>query len=247
MQTVLITGASSGIGKATVTLLAASGYNLVICGRNTDALSALQQLYPGNISHILQFDISKKDEVFSSIQSLGDLRIDILINNAGNAHGLATFDQADITDLEAMIDINVKGLIYVSKAVLPLMIPYGSGHIVNISSIAGKQVYLNGTTYCASKFAVEALTQGMRIDLLPHNIKVTGIAPGAVATNFSLVRFKGDQSRADAVYEGYTPLSAEDVANTILFAIRQPEHVQIADLTVLPSVQASAVHISRKV
>lgn len=247
MQTVLITGASSGIGKATVTLLAASGYNLVICGRNTDALSALQQLYPGNISHILQFDISRKDEVFSAIQSLGDLRIDILINNAGNAHGLATFDQADITDLEAMIDINVKGLIYVSKAVLPLMIPYGSGHIVNISSIAGKQVYLNGTTYCASKFAVEALTQGMRIDLLPHNIKVTGIAPGAVATNFSLVRFKGDQSRADAVYEGYTPLSAEDVANTILFAIRQPEHVQIADLTVLPSVQASAVHISRKV
>ncbi len=247
MQTVLITGASSGIGKATVTLLAASGYNLVICGRNIDALSALQQLYPGNISHILQFDVSKKDEVFSAIQSLGDLRIDILINNAGNAHGLATFDQADITDLEAMIDINVKGLIYVSKAVLPLMIPYGSGHIVNISSIAGKQVYLNGTTYCASKFAVEALTQGMRIDLLPHNIKVTGIAPGAVATNFSLVRFKGDQSRADAVYEGYTPLSAEDVANTILFAIRQPEHVQIADLTVLPSVQASAVHISRKV
>lgn len=211
------------------------------------AMTALQQRYPERISHVLQFDVSQKEAVFSAIGSLGTLRVDILINNAGNAHGLATFDQADIEDLDAMIDINVKGLIYVTKAVLPLMIPQGKGHIINISSIAGKQVYMNGTTYCASKFAVEALTQGMRIDLLPHHIKVTGIAPGAVATNFSLVRFKGDEERAGSVYEGYTPLTAEDVANTILFAIQQPEHVQIADLTIMPSAQASAIHINKKV
>lgn len=245
MKNVLITGASSGIGKATTEQLAQLGYNIIACGRNKEALLALQEAYPDNIRHTLVFDVRDKHTVFEAIHSLNTLRVDILINNAGNAHGLATFDQAAIEDLEDMIDINVKGLIYVSKAVLPLMIPHNKGHIINISSIAGKQVYLNGTTYCASKFAVEALTQGMRIDLLPHNIKVTGIAPGAVETNFSLVRFKGDKSKADAVYGGYQPLSAADVANSIIFAIQQPEHVQLADITILPSAQANANTIKR--
>lgn len=245
MKTILITGASSGIGEATAFLLAQKGYQLILCGRNKSALEAIKNAYPNNVQHILLFDVSNKNAVFEQIGQLNQ-PIDILINNAGNAHGLATFDEASIDDLETMIDVNVKGVIYVTKAVLPLMLPIGSGHIINISSIAGKQTYLNGTTYCASKFAVEALTQGLRIDLLPHNIKVTSIAPGAVATNFSKVRFKGDEERAASVYQGFNPLQAQDIAQTILFAIEQPEHVQIADLVVLPSQQASASIILKK-
>lgn len=247
MKTVLITGATSGIGKATATALADKKYRLILCGRNQSVLEELKATLPTEV-HICCFDVRDKNEVFNQIENLPNefKSIDILINNAGNAHGLATFDKADLTDLEAMIDINVKGLIYVTKAVLPFMPENSESHIINISSIAGKEVYLNGTTYCASKFAVEALTKGMRIDLLPLGIKVTGIAPGAVETNFSLVRFKGDSEKANQVYNGYEPLTAEDISNVIVFAIEQPHHVQIADITILPKAQASATNILRK-
>ena len=247
MKTVLITGATSGIGKATAITLAEKKYKLILCGRNQAVLDELKSTLPTHV-HTCCFDVRDKQEVFAQINNLpGDFQsIDILVNNAGNAHGLATFDQADLEDLEAMIDINVKGLIYVSKAVLPLMPQNAESHIVNLSSIAGKEVYLNGTTYCASKYAVEALTKGMRIDLLPLGIKVTGIAPGAVETNFSLVRFKGDSERAQKVYEGYQPLTPEDVAHTIMFAIEQPAHVQLADITILPKAQASATNMYKK-
>ena len=247
MKTVLLTGATSGIGKATAIILAEKKYKLILCGRNQTALDELKMTLRTEV-HICNFDVRDKDAVFNQIQHLPTEfeNIDILINNAGNAHGLATFDQADLEDLEAMIDINVKGLIYVTKAVLPLMPQQSESHIINISSVAGKEVYLNGTTYCASKFAVEALTKGMRIDLQPLGIKVTGIAPGAVETNFSLVRFKGDSERANQAYNGYQPLTAEDVSATILFAIEQPNHVQIADITIFPKAQASAANILRK-
>lgn len=247
MKTALITGATSGIGKATAIALAEKKYKLILCGRNQSVLGELKATLPTEV-HICNFDVRNKVEVFSQIQHLPtEFRsIDILINNAGNAHGLATFDQADLEDLEAMIDINVKGLIYVTKAVLPLMPQQSESHIINVSSVAGKEVYLNGTTYCASKFAVEALTKGMRIDLQPLGIKVTGIAPGAVETNFSLVRFKGDSERANQAYNGYQPLTAEDVSAAILFAIEQPDHVQIADITIFPKAQASAANILRK-
>lgn len=247
MKTVLITGATSGIGKATAIALAQKNYKLILCGRNQSVLEELKRTL-ATPTHICCFDVRDKHEVFAQINNLPEefRNIDILINNAGNAHGLATFDQADLEDLEAMIDINVKGLIYVTKAVLPLMPQNAESHIVNLSSIAGKEVYLNGTTYCASKYAVEALTKGMRIDLLPLGIKVTGIAPGAVETNFSLVRFKGDSERAKKVYEGYQPLTPEDVAETILFAIEQPTHVQLADITILPKAQASATNMYKK-
>jgi len=247
MKTALITGATSGIGKATAIALAEKKYKLILCGRNQSVLDELKKTLPTEV-HICNFDVRNKVEVFSQIQHLPtEFRsIDILINNAGNAHGLATFDQADLEDLEAMIDINVKGLIYVTKAVLPLMPQQSESHIINISSVAGKEVYLNGTTYCASKFAVEALTKGMRIDLQPLGIKVTGIAPGAVETNFSLVRFKGDSQKANEAYNGFQPLTAEDVSATIIFAIEQPNHVQIADITIFPKAQASAANILRK-
>lgn len=246
MKTVLITGATSGIGKATAIALAKKGYQLILCGRNQSVLEELKASLLTKV-HTCCFDVRDKNEVFNQIENLPDTfqHIDILINNAGNAHGLATFDKADLEDLEAMIDINVKGLIYVTKAVLPLMPENSESHIINISSIAGKEIYLNGTTYCASKFAVEALTKGMRIDLLPLGIKVTAIAPGAVETNFSLVRFKGDSEKANQVYSGYEPLTAEDISNSILFAIEQPSHVQIADITILPKAQASATNIRK--
>ncbi|HTO36720.1 MAG TPA: SDR family NAD(P)-dependent oxidoreductase [Flavobacterium sp.] len=246
MKTVLITGATSGIGKATAIALAKKGYQLILCGRNQSVLEELKANLLTKV-HICCFDVRDKNDVFNQIENLPDTfkRIDILINNAGNAHGLATFDKADLEDLEAMIDINVKGLIYVTKAVLPLMPENSESHIINISSIAGKEVYQNGTTYCASKFAVETLTKGMRIDLLPLGIKVTAIAPGAVETNFSLVRFKGDSEKANQVYSGYEPLTAEDISNSILFAIEQPSHVQIADITILPKAQASATNIRK--
>jgi 3-hydroxy acid dehydrogenase/malonic semialdehyde reductase len=245
MKNILITGASSGIGQATAILLASQQHHIIACGRNREALQKLKAHYPEKIT-ILEFDVRDKQAVKAAIASLNNMPIDVLINNAGNAHGLALFDEANLDDLEAMIDINVKGLIYVTKFVLPHMIPLGKGHIINISSIAGKQVYSQAATYCASKAAVEALTEGMRLDLLDKHIKVTGIAPGAVATNFSKVRFKGDETRAQKVYEGYTPLSAVNVAETIAYIISQPEHVQIADITLFPTAQASATSILRQ-
>ncbi len=246
MRTVLITGATSGIGKATAVALAQKNYRLILCGRNQSVLDELKSTLQTPV-HTCCFDVRDKEEVFAQINNLpeGFQNIDILVNNAGNAHGLATFDAADLEDLEAMIDINVKGLIYVTKAVLPHMPTNANSQIINISSIAGKEVYVNAATYCASKAAVETLTKGMRIDLLPLGIKVTGIAPGAVETNFSLVRFKGDVERAEKVYEGYEPLTPEDLAHTIVNVIELPENVQIADLTIFPKAQASAIHIKR--
>lgn len=247
MKTVFITGASSGIGRATARLLA-NNYRLILCGRRTEKLIELQNELSSTPTHVLTFDVSNKEEVFQAIESLPSewQTIDVLVNNAGNAHGLAPFQDADLADLEAMIDINVKGVIYVTRAVLPFLEKSNEGHIINLSSIAGKQAYTNGTTYCASKWAVEALTKGMRLDFLPLGIKVTGIAPGAVETEFSLVRFKGDEDRASQVYKGYEPLQAENIAETIVFAIEQPAHVQLADITILPKAQADGITFLKK-
>lgn len=248
MKTALITGATSGIGKATAQALAPN-HRLILCGRNTANLAAIKdELTQITEVTTLTFDVSDKTATFNAIASLPSnwQTIDVLINNAGNAHGLATFQEASLEDLDAMIDINVKGIIYVTKAVLPMMMGKDSGHIVNLSSIAGKEAYQNGTIYCASKAAVEAFSKGLRYDLLSEGIKVTNVAPGAVETDFSLVRFKGDSDRAAQVYNGYTPLVAEDIANAIAYIINQPEHVQIADITVFPKAQAGATTIHKK-
>lgn len=247
MKTALITGATSGIGKATAKILAKE-YRLILCGRRYDRLEEIKsELTPFTEVLTLNFDVRDKEAVFKAITNLPDNwnQIDVLINNAGNAHGLASFQDAELEDLENMIDGNVKGIIYVTKAVLPYMIPQNSGHIVNLSSIAGKQVYTNGTTYCASKWAVEALSKGMRLDLLPLGIKVTNVAPGAVETEFSLVRFKGDEEKSANVYAGFEPLQAEDIAQSIYFAISQPDHVQIGDITITPKAQADGTTILR--
>jgi NADP-dependent 3-hydroxy acid dehydrogenase YdfG len=196
----------------------------------------------------LSFDVRDRSQTVRAIDSLpGEWRsIDVLVNNAGNAHGLAPIQTGDVDDWDAMIDINVKGLLYVSKQVIPGMIERKAGHIINIGSIAGKEVYPNGNVYCASKFAVDALTNGMRMDLNPFGIKVTGIHPGMVDTEFSLVRFKGDAERAKSVYQGLTPLYAADIADVILFAVTRPSHVVIADMVVLPTAQASATVLKRE-
>ena len=244
-RTVFITGATSGIGMATAKKLAAN-YRLILCGRRQERLDEIQaELSKITDVKTIQFDVRDKEAVFNAVESLENewKNIDVLINNAGNAHGLAPFDTADLEDLEAMIDINVKGLIYVSKAIIPILKQSSNAHIINLSSIAGKEVYPNGGTYCASKAAVESLSKGMRYDLLPYGIKVSNIAPGAVETEFSLVRFKGDEEKADNVYKGFEPLKAEDIANTIEYLLQQPEHVQIADVTIFPKAQAGGTVI----
>ena len=244
-RTVFITGATSGIGMATAKKLAAN-YRLILCGRRQERLDEIQaELSKITDVKTIQFDVRDKEAVFNAVESLENewKSIDILINNAGNAHGLAPFDTADLEDLEAMIDINVKGLIYVSKAIIPILKQSSNAHIINLSSIAGKEVYPNGGTYCASKAAVESLSKGMRYDLLPYGIKVSNIAPGAVETEFSLVRFKGDEEKADNVYKGFEPLKAEDIASTIEYLLQQPEHVQIADVTIFPKAQAGGTVI----
>lgn len=248
MKTALITGATSGIGQAAARRIS-KDFRLILCGRRQQRLDELKnELSEFTEIITLNFDVRDKKAVFEKINSIpGNFRkIDVLINNAGNAHGLAPFQDADLEDLEKMMDGNAKGLIYVTKAVLPMMIPQKSGHIVNISSTAGKDVYANGTTYCASKWAVEALSKGMRLDLLPLGIKVTNVAPGMVETEFSMVRFKGDKKKSDNAYSSYTPLSAEDIAETIHFALMQPEHVQLADITILPKAQASVTSILKE-
>ncbi len=246
---VCITGATSGIGEATARLLSNEGFSLILCGRRRDRLVKMQnELKSKTEVHFLNFDVRDKKTVFNSFDTLPDSwkRIEILINNAGNAHGLASFDQGSLDDWDAMIDINVKGLLYVSKALIPGMIKNGNGHIVNIGSIAGKEVYPNGNVYCASKFAVEAINKSMLIDLNQYGIKVSAINPGLVNTEFSLVRFKGDQQKAKNVYKGITPLSGHDVAELIYFIITRPPHVNIADSIIFPTDQASATVVNRK-
>ena len=247
--TVFITGATSGIGKATAEFLAKHNYRLILCGRNQDRLKELKQtLGKQTAITTLQFDVRDKEAVFSAIESLPEnfRDIDVLINNAGNAHGMSSIQDGDINDWDAMLDINVKGLLYVSRAILPKMIEKNSGFIVNIGSTAGKEVYPKGNVYCASKSAVEAINKGMRMDLNQYNIRVSAIHPGLVETAFSDVRFKGDTERARKVYQGYKALQPEDIAEIIHFVITRPYHINIEDLVVFPSAQASATIINKK-
>ncbi len=244
-----ITGATSGIGEATAKLLSHNNFKLILCGRRADRLAALSQDLAIHTEVLtLTFDVRNQTAVIQELRALPEAwkKIDVLINNAGNAHGLSPIQNGDANDWDAMMDINVKGLLYVSKEIMPGMVERKSGHIVNIGSIAGKEVYANGNVYCASKAAVDAITQGMRIDLNPFGIKVTGIHPGMVETEFSLVRFKGDTERASNVYKGVEPLKPQDIADLILFTVTRPAHVVLADMTVFPLAQASATLVKRQ-
>jgi NADP-dependent 3-hydroxy acid dehydrogenase YdfG len=248
-RTILITGATSGFGEACARKFAGSGDNLILTGRRKDRLEALKQELETKVRvWPLVFDVQDKDAVFAAIASLpADWRaIDLLINNAGLALGRDYFDEANLLDWETMIDTNVKGLLYVSKAVLPLMIPGGKGHIINLGSVAGKEVYEKGNAYCGSKFAVDAISKSMRIDLLRHGIKVTAIHPGAAETEFSNVRFKGDESQAKKIYEGYVPLSASDVADAVHYCASLPPHVCVNDLVITCTAQADAIYFYKK-
>jgi 3-hydroxy acid dehydrogenase/malonic semialdehyde reductase len=244
----LITGATSGIGEATVYELAPK-YNLIICGRRQERLDALAgELADVTNCHKLCFDISERSQVDAAVFSLPDSwkTIDVLVNNAGNAHGLSPIHEGDIDDWEAMIDINVKGLLYLSRAIVPGMVERKKGHIVNIGSVAGLEAYKNGNVYNASKFAVDAISKGMRLDLTEHGIRVSEIKPGLVQTEFSEVRFKGDTDRAEKVYQGFDPLQAKDIAEIIAFIVSRPAHVNIADLLVLAGDQSNATTVYRK-
>ncbi|MCK5700531.1 MAG: SDR family NAD(P)-dependent oxidoreductase [Cyclobacteriaceae bacterium] len=247
-KTVFITGATSGIGQASAEIFAQHKYRLIVCGRREDRLKELRERLKASAQvEYLVFDVRDRDEVFKQINSLPEdfKKIDILINNAGNAHGFNSIDEGKLDDWDAMIDINVKGLLYVSKAIIPGMIERKSGHIINIGSVAGKEVYVKGNVYCASKFAVDAISTGMRIDLNEHGIKVSEVNPGAVDTEFSEVRFKGDKEKFGRVYDGFKPLAAEDIADIIYFVATRPAHVNIADSLILPISQASATIINR--
>ncbi|WP_299434267.1 SDR family NAD(P)-dependent oxidoreductase [uncultured Maribacter sp.] len=248
-KTALITGATSGIGKATAFLFAEQGINIIICGRRKERLEEMQKALNEKVKvHILSFDIRDKHAVHNAINTLPEnfSEINILINNAGNAHGLEPIQDGNIEDWDAMLDINVKGLLYISKAIIPKMIANKSGHIINIGSTAGKEVYPNGNVYCASKHAVDALNQGMRIDLNKQGIKVGAINPGLVETEFSEVRFKGNTEKANTVYKGFIPLKPEDIADIIHFAVTRPYHVNIADLVVMPTAQASSTLVNKE-
>ena len=245
---VLITGATSGIGEACAHAFAAKGWHVIITGRRQYLLTQLQQLLIAKyniLCHVLCFDVQHKDAVFEGITSLPVewQNVTLLINNAGLALGRDSFDTATLNDWETMIDTNVKGLLYVSRAVLPLFTSKNRGHIINIGSVAGKEVYDKGNVYCATKHAVDAISKAQRIELLPYNIKVTCVHPGAVQTQFSNVRFKGDNIVADSVYQGYTPLQAIDIANVILYAASLPPHVCINDMVVTCTAQGNATTI----
>ena len=247
-RTALITGATSGIGRATAHEFAKHGINLILCGRRQSRLDIIKKALTRETEvHVLNFDIRNKKEVFDAIASLPEefKNIDILINNAGNAHGLDPIQDGNLDDWDAMMDINVKGLLYMSKAIIPQMTERHSGHIINIGSSAGKEVYPKGNVYCGSKHAVIAITEGMRIDLNAFGIKVTAINPGLVETEFSQVRFKGDKI-ADSVYKGFKALQAEDIADIIYFAISRPSHVNIADLLVFPTAQANSTTVKKE-
>jgi len=250
-KTALITGATAGIGEATARLLAKNGYDIIITGRRKERLDHLKKELEENTDarvHALHFDVRDRRAVEQAIDSLPAAwqTIDVLVNNAGLAAGFAPIQEGDIADWEQMIDTNVKGLLYVSRKVLPGMVERRSGHVINISSIAGKEVYANGNVYCASKFAVDALNKAMRIDLVDYGVKVTSVNPGAVETEFSMVRFKGDEEKAKNVYKGMEPLHAEDIAEVVLFALSRPDHVNINEIIVTPKAQANAFYIHRE-
>ena len=244
-KTVFITGATAGFGEACAYEFASNGWNLVITGRREERLTALRESLESKYDISVTtatFDVRSNEAVVNAISSIPDSvksNISILINNAGLAVGKGPIDEGVIDDWERMIDTNVKGLLYVSKAIIPILKENGNGQIINIASIAGKQVYPGGNVYCASKHAVDALSQAMRIDLVSHGIKVTNIAPGAAETEFSVVRFKGDQQAADSVYDGYQPLVAKDIAETVYFAATRPPHVTLNDIVIMPTAQAS--------
>jgi 3-hydroxy acid dehydrogenase/malonic semialdehyde reductase len=246
-----ISGATAGIGEATALLLAKNNYNLILTGRRIERLNLLKQriseISESNVL-LLNFDIRNQAACNEAINTLPPewKNIDILINNAGLAAGFNTLQEGDVDDWERMIDTNVKGLLYITRAISPLMIERKSGHIINISSIAGKETYPAGNVYCATKHAVQSLTKGMRIDMLKHGIKVSSISPGAVDTEFSLVRFDGDKEKAKQVYKGFTPLAAQDVAETILFVLERPKHVNIDDILIMPTDQAFSRDFNRE-
>jgi NADP-dependent 3-hydroxy acid dehydrogenase YdfG len=246
---ILITGASSGFGKATATKFAAGGWNVILTGRRKEKLEALAKALEANYgikTLCLNFDVQDKKAVFDNLQNLPTewQAINILVNNAGLALGRDSFENANLEDWETMIDTNVKGLLYASKAVLPMLIKE-KGHIINIGSTAGKEVYKDGNVYCASKHAVDAISKAQRIDLLPYQIKVTAIHPGAADTEFSVVRFKGDAEKANAVYTGYMPLMAEDIADTVWYVANTPAHVCINDLVITCTAQANSMYLQK--
>ncbi|MGL5889713.1 MAG: SDR family oxidoreductase [Bacteroidia bacterium] len=249
-RTILITGASAGFGKATAELFAANGWNIIITGRRKVRLELLErqlrEKYGVDVLSLV-FDVRNNADVKTVFSNLPENwnAIDVLINNAGLAAGLSSVQEGNIDDWEQMIDTNVKGLLYVTRAVAPLMQARKKGHIINIGSIAGKEVYANGNVYCATKHAVDALTKAMRIDLLQHNIKVSQIAPGMAETEFSLVRFKGDEQRAKSVYAGLQPLTAEDIAETVFWIVNRPAHVNINDILIMPAAQANSTTVNR--
>lgn len=247
-KTAFITGATSGIGEATARLFAQNNIDLIICGRRKERLELLASELREKVEvQILCFDVGNFDDVKNSIESLPKScqTVDILVNNAGGAHGLDTIEDSSIEDWEHSIDFNVKGLLYVSKILIPKMIANKSGHIVNLSSIAGKEAYAKGTAYCGAKAAVESISKSMRLELVPHGIRVTNIAPGAVETEFSMVRFKGDTQKANSIYANYQPLVAADIADAIYYCISTPAHVQICDMTIFPAAQSAATTIHR--
>ena len=246
-KNIFITGSSSGIGLATALKFNIEGYRLILCARKIEKLTPLIKKIKVPY-HILIFDVSKKDEVFKSVKSLPKefSKIDILINNAGNAHGLEKSNECEIDDWDNMVDSNLKGLLYVTKSILESMVSNKAGHIINVGSIAAKEAYPKGNVYCATKAAVDKFTEGLRIDLNEYNIKVGAIHPGLVNTNFSTVRFKGDKKRADLVYSGLTPLLGKDIADIIFFMVECPYHVNISDITVLPTAQANTYILNKQ-
>lgn len=248
---VFVTGATAGFGAACAEKFAANGYDVIINGRREERLQSLQQRLESEYKircHILPFDVRSQQDTFTAIEQLPTewKNIDVLVNNAGLAAGRDYFHEGNVEDWDTMIDTNVKGLLYVSKAVAPLMVSRKKGHIINVGSVAAKVIYEKGNVYCATKAAVDALTQGMRIDLLRYNIKVTAIHPGAAETEFSLVRFKGDEATAASVYKGYQPLTANDVADVIYYTTTLPAHVCINDLVLSSTQQADSIHFHKE-
>ena len=251
MKIVLVTGATAGFGKAIALKFAEHGYDVIITGRRTERLAELEAEIKATYEtkvFSLNFDVSDKKAVANSLNSLPHdwKKIDVLVNNAGLAQGLSLIQDGDLDDWDTMIDTNVKGLLYVSRTIMPWMIENGHGHIINIGSIAGKEAYAKGNVYCATKHAVDAISKSMRIDMLQHGIKVTSINPGAAETEFSIARFKGDAERAKLVYQGYQPLLAEDIAEVAFFAASRPKHVVLNDIIITPLAQANTSYILKR-